>query len=186
MASRPDGFGYTAECDQKKAQKYNHELEKEERKWIGAILKKPFPPGPFGDSLKSGVILCQLMNALKPGSVKKISESSTAFPQMENISNFLKAAKNYGVTDTNLFQTADLFDGTNIGQVVICIDGLGRAAQKQGFKGPVLGVKEAVGEARQFTDQQLRSGDAIIGLQMGTNTGANQSGMNIGKLRGVN
>lgn len=185
MASRPDGYGYTADCEKTKAKKYNAELEQEERAWISGILKKPFPAGSFGDALKSGVILCKLMNALQPGSVKKISEASTAFPQMENISNFLSAAKKYGVADTNLFQTADLYDGTNIGQVVVCIDGLGRAAQKHGFKGPVLGVKEAAGEARHFTEEQKRSGDAIIGLQMGTSAGANQSGMNMGKLRGV-
>ena len=186
MASRPGGYGYTAELEKKKAVRYNEGLEKEERKWISAILKKPFPPGDFGEALKSGVILCQLMNTLKPGSIKKISDSSMPFPQMENISKFLAVAKAYGVTDTNLFQTADLYDGTNVGQIVVCIDAIGRAAQKHGYKGPVLGVKEAEGETRQFSDKQLKSGETIIGLQMGTGSGANQSGMSFGKMRDVN
>ena len=186
MASRPGGYGYSADLEKKKGERYNKELELEERRWISAILKKPFPSGDFGDALKSGVILCQLINALKPGSIKKISDSSMPFPQMENISKFLAAAKTFGVPDTNLFQTADLYDGTNVGQVVVCIDAIGRAAQKLGFKGPTLGVKEAEGEARQFSEKQLRSGDAIIGLQMGTSAGANQSGMTFGKLRDVN
>jgi hypothetical protein len=35
----------------------------------------PFP-GEFSESLRDGVILCKLVNAIKPGSIKKIHESS--------------------------------------------------------------------------------------------------------------
>lgn len=33
------------------------------------------------------------------------------FKQMELISMFLKAAENYGVTKTDMFQTVDLYEG---------------------------------------------------------------------------
>jgi len=36
---------------------------------------------------------------------------------------------------------------------------------------------------RNFTEEQMKSGGAVIGLQMGSNKGANQSGMNFGQTR---
>jgi len=38
---------------------------------------------------------------------------------------------------------------------------------------------------REFTEEQLRAGEGHIGLQMGYNKGATQSGINIGKMRSV-
>ena len=35
--------------------------------------------------LKNGQVLCQLMNGLVPGSIKKINTNNMAFKQMENI-----------------------------------------------------------------------------------------------------
>jgi hypothetical protein len=48
-----------------------------------------------------------------------------------------------------------------------------------------LGPKESTGEKREWTEEQLRAGDGVIGLQMGTNKGANASGMNMGKPRHI-
>ena len=47
------------------------------------------------------------------------------------------------------------------------------------------GPKEAEANKREFTEEQLKAGQGIIGLQMGTNKGANQSGMNIGNTRHI-
>ena len=38
-------------------------------------------------------------------------------------------------------------------------------AQKNGYNGPVLGVKLAEKNEREFTEEQLRAGEAVIGLQ---------------------
>ena len=54
-------------------------------------------------------------------------------------------------------------------------------AKSKGLKG--FGPKEAEMNKRQFTDEQLRAGRNIIGLQMGTNKGASQAGMTFGKQR---
>jgi len=58
-------------------------------------------------------------------------------------------------------------------------------AQKKGFQGPVLGVKESEYNPRHFSEDKLREGQTIIGLQMGTNRGANQQGLNFGKSRSI-
>ena len=39
----------------------------------------------FAEWLKDGTVLCEAINGLKPGSVKKISPSKMPFKQMENI-----------------------------------------------------------------------------------------------------
>ena len=53
--------------------------------WISGVLGEKLPPGNLEDVLKDGVILCNLMNKLSPGSVKKIQTSGGSFKLMENI-----------------------------------------------------------------------------------------------------
>ena len=48
----------------------------------------------------------RLINALKPGSVKKINTMKMAFKQRENIELFLKGAADYGLKDQDLFQVS--------------------------------------------------------------------------------
>jgi len=51
--------------------------------------------------------------------------------------------------------------------------------------GPVLGPAESTENKREFTDEQLRAGEGIIGLQAGSNKGASQAGQNFGKTRAI-
>lgn len=133
--------------------------------------------------LKDGKILCQLINALKPGSVRSLHNSKMAFKQMENIGNFLAAITVYGVAKNDLFQTVDLYESNNMSSVINCIHALGRKANSKGQQG--IGPKESQGNRRQFSEQQLRAGDSVIGLQMGTNKFATQKGQNFGKIRHI-
>lgn len=48
-----------------------------------------------------------------------------------------------------------------------------------------IGPKEAEKNERQFSEEQLKQGQSVIGLQMGTNKGASQAGMNMGKSRHI-
>ena len=50
-------------------------------------------------------------------------------------------------------------------------------AQAKGYEGPTLGPKESTEQKREFSDEQLQEGKNVIGLQMGSNRGASQSGM---------
>ena len=77
---------------------------------------------PIGEWLHDGKVLCTLANALRAGSVKKIEESSMPFKQMENISAFLRAAKELECPAT--FETVDLFEEKDMGLVVLCLSAL--------------------------------------------------------------
>lgn len=72
----------------------------------------PCPWSPLTSPSLSQV-LSQLVNSLFVGDkpVKKIQSQTMAFKQMEQISQFLKAAEAYGVSKTDMFQTVDLWEG---------------------------------------------------------------------------
>ncbi|CAH1785932.1 unnamed protein product [Owenia fusiformis] len=190
MAARPRGYGMTAEISRKIAGKYDEDLEQQARHWIEDVTGESLGEGDaplgldkFQAVLKDGRHLCNLINALRPGSVKKINAGSMAFKLMENINQFLTGCENFGVQKQDLFQTVDLYEKQNMVAVVNAIHALGRAAQKNGYNGPVLGPREAAANKREFSEEQLQAGKGVIGLQMGTNKGASQAGQNFGKQR---
>ena len=50
-------------------------------------------------------------------------------------------------------------------------------AQKKGFTDATLGPKESTEQKREWTEEQLKAGQNVIGLQMGSNKGATQAGI---------
>lgn len=92
----------------------------------------------------------------------------------------------YGVPDVDLFQTTDLWDYKNIALVTTTIFAIGRTAYKHPeWRGPYLGPRPSEENRRDFSEQQLRAGEGLIGLQAGSNKGANQSGTNFGASRKI-
>lgn len=188
MATREKGYGFTAEIGDKIQGKYDTKLEREALDWVQSYVPDARLTGVSGpdnvhEKLKDGVVLCKLINALQPGSIKNINSSKMAFKQMENIGSFLDAIQKFGVSKTDSFQTVDLYEATNMPQVILTIHALGRKAGTKGKRG--IGPKESQQNVRHFTEEQLRSGKDVIGLQMGTNKFANQSGQNFGKTRAI-
>ena len=59
-----------------------------------------------------------------------------------------------------------MVDGTNLSQVQTTLYKLGGQAQKKGFAGPVIGVKQGETNKREFSEQQLKEGRNVIGLQV--------------------
>ncbi|XP_071953215.1 transgelin-2-like isoform X2 [Antedon mediterranea] len=182
MADRPKGFGFSAEVAAKMDSKYSVENASKAAKWIDALLKDTTiasspEAGELHEKLKDGTVLCRVINTLKPGSVKKVNTSKMAFKMMENIGNFLVGCTKYGISTTDLFQTVDLYENQNMSQVVQTILALANASKEQVDTGVDAGVKVSAGNKREFTDEQLKEGQNVIGLQMGTNKMASQSGM---------
>ncbi|KAF9977584.1 hypothetical protein BGZ73_005567 [Actinomortierella ambigua] len=86
------------------------------REFIETTIGQLLPHADLHESLKDGVILCKLANRLRPGTVEQISLKNLPFVKMENISNFLNAAKKLGVQSSDLFQTVDLYEGKDMVQ----------------------------------------------------------------------
>ncbi|KAF4073370.1 hypothetical protein AMELA_G00257990 [Ameiurus melas] len=186
MANKGPSYGLSREVQNKIDKKYDPELEERLVEWIvaqcGPSVEKP-PPGRQGFQtwLKDGCVLCELINSLYPASkpVKKIQKTGMAFKQMEQISQFLAAAEKYGVTKTDIFQTVDLWD--NLAAVQMTLMSLGSLAVTKGdgcYRGdPNWFHRKAQENKRDFTEEQLKEGQSVIGLQMGSNRGASQAGM---------
>jgi len=105
--------------------KYDSTVESDLRAWIEAKSGDQIS-GDFQTALKDGVVLCHLVNALKPGAVPKINQTKMAFKQMENIGAFLRACELLGVEKESLFMTVDLYEGKNMAVVLDTLTALRR------------------------------------------------------------
>ena len=108
-------------------------LEKVVTEWIEKMTNLPrnqiSGDGGFGTWLKSGDVLCVLVNAIQPGCIPKYNQNTKMpFKQMENISFFLRAVRTLGVREHECFDTSDLFDEKDLAQVLL-------AKQQAGFLG---------------------------------------------------
>ncbi|CAM4540828.1 hypothetical protein PO909_025856 [Leuciscus waleckii] len=188
MANKGPSYGLSREVQSKIDKKYDPELEERLVQWIiaqcGDSIGNPEPGKQgFQQWLKDGCVLCELINSLSKDSkpVKKIQSSGMAFKQMEQISQFLVAAERYGITKSDAFQTVDLWEGKDLAAVQMMLMSLGSLAVTKGdgcYRGdPSWFHKKSQENKREFSEDQLKEGQSVIGLQMGTNKGASQAGM---------
>ncbi|XP_078525574.1 transgelin-2 [Lissotriton helveticus] len=197
MANKGPSYGLSREVQQKIDQMYDPDLERILVQWIvtqcglassddsdaNSGVKEPEREGKEGFQkwLMDGTVLCKLINSLAPGSIKKIQKSTMAFKQMEQISQFLQASAAYGLTAADQFQTVDLWEGKvmpSVQRTLMNLGGLAVTKSDGRFKGdPSWFTKKAQENRREFSEDKLKEGQSVIGLQMGTNKGASQSGM---------
>jgi len=158
VGKRGGGFGLDAEIAARLAAKYDIGAEQEAQCWMEEVIGEEFP-GDFVGSLKNGVLLCKLINSIKPGTIKKINENTAlAFKLMDNITNFIRGCRLLGVPEHDIFDTIDLYEEKDVGLVVQTIHALGRTIQVTvpEFTGPTLGPRLAQRNERVFTEEQLR------------------------------
>ncbi|KAJ3293316.1 hypothetical protein HK104_004582 [Borealophlyctis nickersoniae] len=110
-------------CDEaaRKVEQQQHENRQAAIDFIESTLGQRLPYESLHKSLRDGIILCKLLNKLRPDTIPRINAKPLPFLQMENINNFLHAARNLGISDAELFQTVDLYEGKGMQQVVITI-----------------------------------------------------------------
>ncbi|XP_039241083.1 LIM domain only protein 7 isoform X1 [Pipra filicauda] len=126
----------------------------EAQRWVEAVTGKSFGTKDFRAALENGVLLCDLINKIKPGIVKKINRLSTPIAGLDNINVFLKACENIGLKEAQLFHPGDLQDLSNrvtvkpeetnrrVKNVLITLYWLGRKAQSNPhYNGPYLSLK---------------------------------------------
>ncbi len=116
--------------------KFSVEMAQQALTWIEAVLGQPLdnlPDGAaglsdqadFGAALKDGRVLCNLINAIHPGAVKKVNTMNAPFKQRENIEMYLKGCEAYGLKTQDLFQVNDLYESKNLYMVVDNLFSLG-------------------------------------------------------------
>lgn len=170
-------YGLSAEVRSKIAQKYDLQKEEELRFWIEEMTAMSIGEN-FQKGLKDGVILCELMNKLHPGAVRKINHSQLNWHKLENLGNFIKAMLRYGLKPSDIFEANDLFENGNMTQVQTSLLALASMAKTKGMDTKVdIGVKYADKAQRNFDEGKIKAGQCVIGLQMGTNKCASQAGM---------
>lgn len=133
-------YGLDHDIKQKMDSKFDANKARAALTWISALSGMQ-NDGDVISSLKNGVALCQALNKIWPGTVKKISNSNMPFSQRENIVAYLEGCKTHGLKETDLFVTTNLFEGTNPVAVVDNILALGILAQaNRSFSGPYINV----------------------------------------------
>ncbi|KAM4652358.1 transgelin [Discoglossus pictus] len=191
MANKGPSYGMSRDVQSRIEKKYDDELEGLLVQWIrlqcGSEVEAPEEPGriAFQLWLKNGTILSKLINSLYPKGSQPVkipdSPPSMVFKQMEQVAQFLKAAEEYGVVKTDVFQTVDLYEGKDMAAVQRTIVALGSIAVTKNdgqYKGePSWFMKKAQEHKRGFSEEKLKEGKNVIGLQMGSNMGASQAGM---------
>jgi len=128
MANHGPVYGLDAELKSRRDQSFDPKLEREALQWISSVTGEHLS-GSIYESLKSGIVLCKLMNKLQPGKISKIGTGNMPFVQMENIGNYLSACKSL-LASHDLFQTVDLYEAKNLNQVVQNILALKRKFSK--------------------------------------------------------
>ncbi|OPJ67004.1 LIM domain only protein 7 isoform D [Patagioenas fasciata monilis] len=126
----------------------------EAQRWVETVTGKSFGTKDFRAALENGVLLCDLINKIKPGIIKKINRLSTPIAGLDNINVFLKACENIGLKEAQLFHPGDLQDLSNrvtvkpeetnrrVKNVLITLYWLGRKAQSNPhYNGPYLNLK---------------------------------------------
>ncbi|XP_039651288.1 LIM domain only protein 7b isoform X1 [Perca fluviatilis] len=126
----------------------------EAQRWIEEVTGKLFGCNDFRAALENGVLLCDLINQLKPGIIKRVNRLSTPIAGLDNVNVFLKACGKLGLNVSQLFHPGDLQDlssratvrrdesNRRLKNVLITIYWLGRKAHLDAFySGPQLNFK---------------------------------------------
>ncbi|KAM6150760.1 LOW QUALITY PROTEIN: LIM and calponin homology domains-containing protein 1 [Erethizon dorsatum] len=140
----------------------------EAQKWIEQVTGRSFGDKDFRTGLENGILLCELLNAIKPGLVKKINRLPTPIAGLDNIILFLRGCKELGLKESQLFDPSDLQDASNrvavknpdytrkLKNVLVTIYWLGKAANScTSYSGTTLKLKEFEGllaQMRKETD----------------------------------
>mmetsp|Transcript_67702 Transcript_67702/g.141146 ORF Transcript_67702/g.141146 Transcript_67702/m.141146 type:complete len:818 (+) Transcript_67702:133-2586(+) len=117
--------------------------------WLEELLEVRIDQ-PLQEALKSGVLLCNLVNKVRGGrAITRISKLNMPFPQRENIQAFCAAAREMGVSDKDNFTADDLYENKNFKQVVVCLLALSRNCYYvPDYNGPCIGKPEPLQEKR--------------------------------------
>ncbi|XP_066429242.1 LIM and calponin homology domains-containing protein 1 isoform X3 [Eleutherodactylus coqui] len=136
---------------------------REAQKWIEQVTGRSFGDKDFRAGLENGILLCELLNAIKPGLIKKINRLPTPIAGLDNVTLFMRGCKELGLKESQLFDPGDLQDNTNrtavrlsdcsrkLRNVLVTVYWLGKAANScASYSGNHLDLKEFEGLLAQM------------------------------------
>ncbi|XP_061441010.1 LIM and calponin homology domains-containing protein 1 isoform X11 [Rhineura floridana] len=145
----------------------------EAQRWIEQVTGRTFGDKDFRSGLENGVLLCELLNSIKPGLVKKINRLPTPLAGLDNIALFLRGCKKLGLKESQLFDAGDLQDTSSratvknldcsrkLKNVLVTIYWLGKTANSSTyFSGATLNLKEFEGlltQMKKETEEDVES-----------------------------
>ncbi|XP_034712824.1 LIM and calponin homology domains-containing protein 1-like isoform X3 [Etheostoma cragini] len=145
----------------------------EAQKWIEAVTGKSFGDKDFRSGLENGILLCELLSAIRPGLVKKINRLPTPIAGLDNLSVFLRGCEELGLKGSQLFDPGDLQDTSiranlkdsdcnrKLKDVLNTVFWLGKAASGcASYSGPTLNLKEFEGLLAQMKLESDEGGDS--------------------------
>ncbi|XP_059502478.1 LIM domain only protein 7 isoform X2 [Stegostoma tigrinum] len=165
----PAGGGVRQAMEWKEQADPDHVLAfRDAQRWLEEVTGKSFGNKDFRSALEDGVLLCELVNKIKPGVTKKINRLSTPIAGLDNINVFLKGCQKLGLKEAQLFHPGDLQDLSSrvtvkleenqrrLKNVLITIYWLGRRAQHEPhYNGPYLNLKAFEGLLGQTLTKAL-------------------------------
>lgn len=137
----------------------NKEHEIQVADWIETTIGESlFDKADLWASLKNGVVLCKLVNKIKPGTIPSFN-TTRLLPllEMDNIQIYLKALWQLGVSSQDLFVTPDLYKNKGMPSVLQSIHALSTLAPSLGYKGPLIGENAL----KTTTTQKVRLWGAV-------------------------
>lgn len=131
----------------------------EAKEWVQDMIEEELPPGTanFGDSLRDGVVLCRLSNAIIPGFVTKINRprigSVLEFMATDNINQFFRVCEAVNFPKLYLFEVPDLWENKNIYKVVHTVHTLAHFLNERG-KG--VKIKNLTNAGLEFDEDEIQ------------------------------
>merc|ERR1711941_170021 len=118
-----------------KKQQYCEKREEQAMDWIEAVTKEEIDD--FYENLKSGLVLCKLINSIYPNVVKKVGQKDVPLVHRDNIQQYLNACKRVGLNSGQSFNVNDLYEKKDLDAVINNIFALGMKAEyAPAYNGP--------------------------------------------------
>lgn len=132
-------------------------LQANAKEWIERVLGAPLGSADDMHRLcKDGTLLLRVLNAMYPGSVKRMHAANSApARQRENVALFITAVEAMGVPRAALFEPLDLCEKKNMMKVLVSIEAMARHAHKAGYP---LAWRDAA--KRNFSPAELQKAEA--------------------------
>jgi len=185
-AAKTNSHGMDKEIWKKLDGKFDPDRAKNALAWVLEVTGETYdlkPDGKFSDqfgaALKDGYLVAKLAKKIDSGIVKKLGKkkwvpkhTTQPFKARENIELFGKACMIYGMKNTDVCTSQDLYNLENLNNVVNTLYSLSAQAQKLStFNGPYIadGFSHSTENKRVFSQEVLNAGkNAIPMLNQGS------------------